>query len=306
MSHQRRRDELRTSCRFAIAAMLHVAACAAGSLASEVWADSFLPVREQPVVTVVETQGGDVELDGNRVTLEALAASLRELKRSEGVVWYYGEGFSAMPSEGSPAIDIVRDSGVPLLWSRIVDFSDLIETEPDATVIARAETYLVAMTGEAYARSNYTRLSRRYGEVYDFETEYKSTKTYWLSYEYEPLVRLGVERPTVAVVVPEDPFAAVTGGVAMRLDDGSIVEPQISRNRLFEILGALGIEQFAPPLTDTYLRPPTDRSPRWTWSATFEHPHPSRASSVRTTTVEVDAVSGEVLSTASSDVAVCW
>lgn len=75
---------------------------------------------------------GVVIVDGVKATLESLDKQLGELKKSDGIVWYYREAAGQSPAAAQSAsikrvLELVIKHGVPISFSSTADFSDVID-----------------------------------------------------------------------------------------------------------------------------------------------------------------------------------
>ncbi len=70
---------------------------------------------EPPVVKVKIHKGGEVSLDGQRVSLDDLREQLKKHKEVNGVVWYYPESADAKAQEtGEAVIKIIIELKLPV------------------------------------------------------------------------------------------------------------------------------------------------------------------------------------------------
>ena len=82
---------------------------------------------EGPVGRVAVTATGSVSFDGKPVTLHELNTRLVELKRGNGVVWYYREAaHGEPPKEAMEVMKLVADNRLPISMSTKPDYSDVV------------------------------------------------------------------------------------------------------------------------------------------------------------------------------------
>lgn len=80
---------------------------------------------------------GTVSFNGAITAIEALKDKLAEVKRRNGVIWYYREASkSEPPAQATLVINLVIEYRLPLSMSTKPDFSDVLQ--PDGTTRPRA------------------------------------------------------------------------------------------------------------------------------------------------------------------------
>ena len=85
-------------------------------------------VEPTRILKVKVTAGGDVTADDQPATLEQLADRLRDLKRTEGVVWYHRENPAGEPhANAERVIKLVTENQLPIRLSAKPDFSDSVD-----------------------------------------------------------------------------------------------------------------------------------------------------------------------------------
>jgi hypothetical protein len=93
---------------------------------------------QRPVGKIAVTASGAVSFDGATVTLDGLKAKLADLKKRNGVVWYYRQAASSEPP--AQAIDVIKlviDNQLPISMSSRPDYSDVVL--PDGSTRPRVE-----------------------------------------------------------------------------------------------------------------------------------------------------------------------
>jgi len=81
-----------------------------------------------PIARVSALASGQLLLDGKPVTLKALDAALKDLKKKHGVVWYYREDPDhEPPPQAMDAIGLVLKHRLPVSMSTVADFSDVVD-----------------------------------------------------------------------------------------------------------------------------------------------------------------------------------
>jgi hypothetical protein len=91
----------------------------------------------EPVVgRVAVSARGAVSFDGVAITIDALQQKLGDLKKRDGVVWYYREaGRDEPPSQAVQVMKLIIDEGLPISMSTKPDYSDVLL--PDGTTRPR-------------------------------------------------------------------------------------------------------------------------------------------------------------------------
>ena len=91
---------------------------------------------EPPVAKVRVYRNGKMTLDGKEVTLEELRAGFQELKKRQGVVWYYREAAEREPHPNATlVVQAIVEARLPVSMSNEEDFSTVVL--PDGTVRPR-------------------------------------------------------------------------------------------------------------------------------------------------------------------------
>jgi hypothetical protein len=87
-----------------------------------------MAVQAQPVAKIAVFSNGAIELDGRRVTVEALDDALRALSGRSGVVWYHRENPAAEPHRNAGlVIQAIVKHRLPVSMSAKPDFSDYVD-----------------------------------------------------------------------------------------------------------------------------------------------------------------------------------
>lgn len=86
--------------------------------------------QRRPVMRLSVLQEGVLLVDESLVTLPMLQQKLQALKQNQGILWLYREnpGADATPAVRD-ALQMVRDSGLPVSVSSRPDFADYIDNE---------------------------------------------------------------------------------------------------------------------------------------------------------------------------------
>lgn len=91
---------------------------------------------ESVVGTVAVTAKGGVTFDGAAVTFDVLKQKLADVKKRNGVIWYYREaGNREPPSQAMEVMTLVVDNRIPISMSTKPDYSDVVL--PDGTTRPR-------------------------------------------------------------------------------------------------------------------------------------------------------------------------
>lgn len=94
------------------------------------------PLMEGTVGKLAVFQNGRVTYDGRAVTIDDLRLKLAELKKQNGVVWYYREApEKEPPTISTSVIQAVIDNKLPISFSTEPDFSTV--ALPDGTIKPR-------------------------------------------------------------------------------------------------------------------------------------------------------------------------
>ena len=94
---------------------------------------------ESVVGRVAVTATGALAFDGMVVTVDVLKQKLADLKKRNGVVWYYREwGKGEPPAQAMEAMKLVIDNRLPISMSTKPDYSDVLL--PDGTTRPRPGT----------------------------------------------------------------------------------------------------------------------------------------------------------------------
>ena len=98
--------------------------------------DRTMQFNESIVGKLAVFQNGRVSFNGQAVTIEQLRPKLTELKKRNGVVWYYREApEKEPPAISTQEIQAVIDNSLPLSFSTKPDFSTV--ALPDGTIKPR-------------------------------------------------------------------------------------------------------------------------------------------------------------------------
>jgi biopolymer transport protein ExbD len=82
---------------------------------------------EAVVGKVAVSAKGAVWLDGKATTVDALRERLAELKKRNGVVWYYRESAGAEPPpQAMQVMKLIIDARLPISMSTKPDYSDVL------------------------------------------------------------------------------------------------------------------------------------------------------------------------------------
>lgn len=162
-------------------------------------------------------------------------------------------------------------------------------------VLARANNHLVRSTNRGHARERY-RFVPGSSSVLRAGSCSGAVVRYQISYEYAPLGVVGAMPDQVVVRVPFDPAADIVGLVGFKAEDGTVVEPTITRD------GALDIAKshhprFAELQSGDFRFVLTDGKggmAPWTWEVELCRPDPSFYSCEREVAVKIDAATGAV------------
>jgi hypothetical protein len=93
-------------------------------------------VSSRPVGRIAVTAKGAVTFDGTTVTVDALRVRLADLRKRDGVVWYYREAASGPPPpQAAEVIKLVVEQRLAISMSTKPDYSDVLL--PDGTTRAR-------------------------------------------------------------------------------------------------------------------------------------------------------------------------
>ena len=91
---------------------------------------------DAPVGKVAVAASGAVSFNGSPVTLETLKPKLVDLKRRNGVVWYYREHSGPEPpASASAVVNLIIEQRLPVSLSTKADYSDVVM--PDGTTKPR-------------------------------------------------------------------------------------------------------------------------------------------------------------------------
>jgi hypothetical protein len=81
----------------------------------------------EPVGKIAVTAKGAISFDGKPITLDMLKQRLIDLKKRNGVVWYYRESpASEPPAQAMQVIKLIAEIGLPISMSTRPDFSDVL------------------------------------------------------------------------------------------------------------------------------------------------------------------------------------
>lgn len=102
----------------------------AATLAALAVLPAALHAQRRPVMRLSVLQEGVLLVDDSLVTLPLLQQKLEALKQNQGILWLYRENPAA---DATPAVrdalQMVRDSGLPVSVSSRPDFADYIDNE---------------------------------------------------------------------------------------------------------------------------------------------------------------------------------
>ena len=91
---------------------------------------------ESVVGKIAITGKGIVSFDGTVTTVDALKEKLADLKKRNGVVWYYREAATdEPPTQAMQVMKLIVDNGLPISMSTKPDYSDVLL--PDGTTRPR-------------------------------------------------------------------------------------------------------------------------------------------------------------------------
>ncbi|HSK70132.1 MAG TPA: biopolymer transporter ExbD [Pyrinomonadaceae bacterium] len=92
--------------------------------------DNQTNFNESVVARVKVTQTGKIYLNEKPVSLMELKKAFAQLKRENGVVWYYRENPQSEPSsEATSVIQAIIDAKLPVQLSSKPDYSDFVDIE---------------------------------------------------------------------------------------------------------------------------------------------------------------------------------
>ena len=95
-----------------------------------------MTTSKESVGKIAVAKTGAIAFNGAGTTLEKLRDQLADLRRKNGVVWYYREaGGSDPPEQAMAVMKLVIEHGLPISMSTKPDYSDVVM--PDGTVRAR-------------------------------------------------------------------------------------------------------------------------------------------------------------------------
>jgi hypothetical protein len=162
-------------------------------------------------------------------------------------------------------------------------------------VLARANNHLVRATNRDYARERY-RFDSGSSSVLRAGSCSGAVVGYQLLYEYAPLRIVGAMPDQVVVRVPFDSAADIVGLAGFKAEDGTMVEPTITRDGALDIaknhhprFAELQSGDFRFVLTDG-----KGGGAPWTWEVELCRPDPSFYSCAREVAVKIDAATGAV------------
>jgi hypothetical protein len=94
---------------------------------------------EGPIGKIAVSAKEAILFDGTPVTFDALKTKLAELKKRDGVVWYYREAAGAEPpAKAMEVMKLIMDNKLPISMSTKPDYSDVVM--PDGTTKPRASS----------------------------------------------------------------------------------------------------------------------------------------------------------------------
>ena len=162
-------------------------------------------------------------------------------------------------------------------------------------VLARANNHLVRTTNRDYARERY-RFVAGSSTVLRAGSCSGEGVSYQLSYEYAPLRVVGAMPDQVYVQVPFDSAADIVGLVGFKAEDGTVVEPTITRDGALDIAKSLHLRFAELQSGHAYLALTDGKRGMapWTWEVELCRHDASFYSCVREVAVKVDAATGAV------------
>ena len=81
----------------------------------------------EPVGQIAVTAKGAVSLDGTPITVDVLKDRLIDLKKRNGMVWYYRESSTGEPpAQATLVIKLITETRLPISMSTKPDFSDVL------------------------------------------------------------------------------------------------------------------------------------------------------------------------------------
>jgi len=82
---------------------------------------------ETPIGIVRVYRSGKITLDGRQVTINEMRKGLSDLKKNNGVVWYFREAGEQEPHPNGPlVVQAIIDNKLPVSMSNKEDFSTVI------------------------------------------------------------------------------------------------------------------------------------------------------------------------------------
>jgi hypothetical protein len=91
---------------------------------------------EPPIGKVRVYQSGKMTLDGRQVTIDEMRKGVSDLKKKNGVVWYFREAGEQEPHPNGPLVfQAIIDNKLPVSMSNKEDFSTVVL--PDGTIRPR-------------------------------------------------------------------------------------------------------------------------------------------------------------------------
>ncbi|MEZ5564010.1 MAG: hypothetical protein R3F24_00190 [Gammaproteobacteria bacterium] len=84
----------------------------------------------EPVARVSALASGQLLLDGQPVSLQALDIALKDLKEKQGIVWYYRQDPDhESPPQATEAMGLVVKHQLRISMSTKADFSDVVDAD---------------------------------------------------------------------------------------------------------------------------------------------------------------------------------
>lgn len=93
------------------------------------WMGGYTPVAsaEPPIGKVRVYRSGKMTLDGRQVKIDEMRKGLSDLKKNNGVVWYFGEAGEQEPHPNGPLVlQAIMDNKLPVSMSNKEDFSTVV------------------------------------------------------------------------------------------------------------------------------------------------------------------------------------
>lgn len=177
------------------------------------------------------------------------------------------------------------------------------ESTVPESIVVRARAFLASSTNPSYQQTQYELVPDLTGVQRSTDCHGVAV-AYQLTFEYAALRRVNAESSRISFFFPVDPDCPATGFVAVRAADGTIVEPQVSREQAIEASHHDSGHVPADWLLThaTVLPRPETPVAGWQWDVYFREP--SKGDCFRTRDVVVDGKTGRVL--ASTESTTCY